>query len=452
MSIHSALLSLFESIESRSPPCYFLIRMGKVQVQIESVAFRGYGVARVKGKVVFIPYTVTGDQAWVEVFEEKKNYSMGRLIQMIQPSALRVDPPCPFFGRCGGCHWQHIDYLIQCKLKKEILEGILSRLGRVKETPSIRVIPSPRSFGYRIRTQLKAKGKALGYFEERSHQIVDVQECPIVPPLINQMISLIRKRLFPFSRMEEIEINVSPDENKGVLIFHSLSLGRRTEKVFEELLQNPALCKGIVIAKKEKRNRFGNPTLNFSIPLTQAREKRDLKLRISSGSFSQINLEQNQTLIQTVLQFSEVKKDDRVLDLYAGVGNLTLPLAVGVKEVLGIEENKRAIEDARFNSEINGIGNCEFIHGRVEDILSHWEREKPDIIVLDPPRTGCKTVLDQVVKLKPKKIVYVSCDPTTFSRDLRLFSEKGYSLQHLCLIDMFPQTYHMEVIGLLQET
>ena len=183
--------------------------------------------------------------------------------------------------------------------------------------------------------------------------------------------------------------------------------------------------------------------------MDQEREKRDLKFRISPGSFFQVNLEQNQTLIQTVLQFSEVNEEEKVLDLYAGVGNLTLPLAMGAKEVLGIEENRTAIEDARFNAEKNGIRNCEFIHGKVEDVLKHWKRENPDLVVLDPPRTGCKTILDQVVRLKPKKIVYVSCEPTTFSRDLRLFSERGYSLQKLSLIDMFPQTYHMEVVGLL---
>jgi 23S rRNA (uracil1939-C5)-methyltransferase len=443
------LLSLFESIESHSPPCYFKIRMGKVQVQIESVAFRGYGVARVKGKVVFIPYTVTGDQAWVEMTEEKEKYSIGRLIRIIEPSPWRVNPPCPSFGSCGGCQWQHIDYLIQCKLKKDILKDALNRLGGLKEAPSITVIPSPQSFGYRIRTQLKAKGKVLGYFQERSHRIVGIRECQIVHPLINQMISFIRMMFLPFPRVEEIEINVSPDESKGVLIFHTLSFGRGKEKVLREFLQTHALIKGIVITKKERLNIFGDPTLNVTIPLSQAREKRNLKFRISSESFSQINLEQNQTLIQTVLQFSEVNKEDRVLDLYAGVGNLTLPLAVGTKEVLGIEENRRAMEDACFNSEKNGIRNCEFIPGRVEDVLRHWKREKPDLVVLDPPRKGCKTVLDQVVRLKPKKIVYVSCDPTTFSRDLRLFSERDYSLQKLCLIDMFPQTYHMEVIGLL---
>jgi 23S rRNA (uracil1939-C5)-methyltransferase len=424
--------------------------MKKVQVRIESVAFKGYGVARIHEKVVFIPHTVTGDQAWIEMTEEKKKYSMGRLIQIIKPSPWRVNPLCPSFGSCGGCQWQHIDYLIQCKLKREILEDVLKRFGGVKDSPPLMVTPSLHPYGYRIRAQLKAKGKTLGYFQERSHRIVDIQECPIAHPLINQMLSLIRERFLPFSRMGEIKINVSPDESKGVLIFHSLSLGRGTENAFGEFLQNDALVNGIVITQKERLNLFGDPPLNFTIPLGQEREKRNLKFRISPGSFFQVNPMQNQTLIQTVLQFGEVNTVERALDLYCGIGNFTLPLATGAKEVSGIEENRMAIMDARFNAERNGIRNCEFIQGKVEDVLMSWKREKPDLVVLDPPRIGCKTVLDQVVRLKPKKVVYVSCEPTTFSRDLRLFHERGYSLQRLSLIDMFPQTYHMEVIGLLQ--
>jgi 23S rRNA (uracil1939-C5)-methyltransferase len=424
--------------------------MKKVQVCIESVAFKGYGVARIHGKVVFIPHTVTGDQGWIEMTEEKKKYSMGRLIQIVKPSPWRVNPLCPSFGSCGGCQWQDIDYFIQCKLKREILEDVLKRLGGVKESPPIKVIPSLQPYGYRIRAQLKVKGKTMGYFQEKSHRMVDIQACPIAHPLINQMLSLIRERFLPFSRTGEIEINVSPDESKGVLILPCLSLERGTENVFDEFLQNDALVKGIVITQKERLNLFGDPTLNFTIPWGQEREKRNFKLRISPGSFSQVNPIQNQTLIQTVLQLAEVNEVESALDLYCGIGNLTLPLAMGVREVLGIEENRRAIEDARFNAKRNGIRNCEFIQGRVEDVLMSWRREKPDLVVLDPPRTGCKTVLDQVVRLKPQKVVYASCEPTTFSRDLRLFYERGYSLQRLCLIDMFPQTYHMEVVGLLQ--
>jgi 23S rRNA (uracil1939-C5)-methyltransferase len=184
--------------------------------------------------------------------------------------------------------------------------------------------------------------------------------------------------------------------------------------------------------------------------LNPSKGKGGFKLRISPGSFSQVNPEQNQRLVQTVLQFSEGGAENRVLDLYAGAGNLTLPLAMEAGEVLGIEENKMAFEDAQFNLVRSGIKNCHFIHGGVEDVFSDWKRERPDLIVLDPPRTGCKTILDQAVRLEPRKIIYVSCEPTTFARDLRLFSERGYSLEGLRLIDMFPQTYHMEVVGRLQ--
>ena len=422
----------------------------KVQVPIESVAFKGYGVTRIRGKVVFVPYTVTGDKAWIEVVKEKKEYSMGRVVEMIEPSPWRVAPPCPYFGSCGGCQWQHIDYSAQGELKKEILRDTLQRLGGLKEIPSIRIMLSPKPYDYRIRIQLKVGGKAIGYYQERSHKIVEIDRCPISHPLINQIIQELREELAVLLRMEEIEINVSPEEGRGVILFHLHSCDQRTEHFIKKFLQShPVLC-GIALSRKGGFNFFGDPALNFTIPLRQGGEKRNLELRISPGSFFQVHPDQNQALIQTVLQFSEVNKGDRVVDLYAGVGNLTLPLATGARGGWGIEENRMAVEDARVNAERNGITNCEFIQGRVEDVLKHWEREKPDLVVLDPPRTGCKSVVNQVAKLKPKKIVYVSCEPTTLSRDLHLFSESGYQLQGLSLIDMFPQTYHMEMVGLLQ--
>ncbi len=430
----------------------FLTTMEKIRARIESVAFKGYGVARIHGKVVFVPYAATGDEAWIAMMEEKRKYSMGRLIQIIESSPWRVNPPCPYFGTCGGCQWQHIDYLIQGKLKKEILGEILKRLGRLKEIPSITLAPSPKPYDYRVRVQLKVKGEAMGYYQERSHKIVEIDHCPISHRLVNQIIQKLREELAAFSGMEEIEINVSPEEGRGVLLFRPHSYDHRIDYFIKEFLESQPILHGIAIARMDGLALFGDPTLNFTVPLGEEGEKRNLKFRISPESFFQVNLEQNQTLIQTLLQFSEVTKEDRVLDLYAGVGNLTLPLALEAKEVLGIEENRAAIEDARFNAERNRITNCHFIQARVEEVFMGWKRETPDLIVLDPPRTGCKTILDQVVRLKPKKIIYVSCEPTTFSRDLHLFSEKGYSLQRLRLIDMFPQTYHMEVVGLLQQS
>ncbi len=426
--------------------------MRKVRVRIESVAFKGYGVTRIDGKVVFVPYTVTGDEAWIEITQEKKTYATARLNEIIKPSPGRVDPRCPYFGTCGGCQWQHIDYSIQVEQKKEILGETLKRLGGMKEIPSISAVSSPKPYDYRVRVRLKVKGKAMGYYQERSHRMVDVEHCPISHRLVNRIIQFLRDQLGALYHMEEVEINVSPEEGQGVLLFHPRSYHQEAEPFTKENLQNQPMLKGIATPQQDGHHLIGDPTLNFTIPLSPSGEKKELKLRISPESFSQVNLEQNQALIQTVLQFSGLNKEDKVLDFYAGAGNLTLPLATEAREVFGIEENRAAFQDAQFNAERNGMKHCHFIHGRVEDILLHWKREPPDLIVLDPPRTGCQTILDHVVGLKPKKIIYVSCEPTTFARDLRLFSERGYSLQRLSLIDMFPQTFHMETVGLLRQS
>ncbi len=424
--------------------------MTKVRVPIESVAFKGYGVARIDGKVVFVPYTVTGDEAWIEITEEKKSYSIARLNEIIKPSPGRVNPPCPYFGTCGGCQWQHMNYSIQVEQKKEILAETLKRLGGLIEIPTVGAVPSPKPYDYRVRVQLKVKGKAMGYYKERSHRIVDVERCPISHPLVNELIQELRQGLNTLSCMEEVEINVSPGEGRGVLLFHLHSYDQGVEPFAKELLRSQPILKGIAISQNGRHHLVGDPTLSFTIPLNHEREKRELKLRLSPGSFSQVNPEQNQRLVQTVLQFSEVNQEDRVFDFYAGVGNLTLPLAMTASEVLGIEENRIAFEDAQFNAKRNGMKNCHFIQGRIEDVLLDWKRQPPDLIVLDPPRSGCKTILDEVVGFKPKRIIYVSCEPTTFARDLHLFSERGYSLQKLSLLDMFPQTYHMETVGLLR--
>ena len=423
--------------------------MGDVQLHIQSMAFRGYGVARIDGKVVFVPYSLTGDKAWVQIIEEKKSYAIGRLTRLIEPSPWRVNPPCPYFGVCGGCQWQHIDYSIHGELKKEILKEALIRLGGLKEIPPITVASSPDPYAYRVRVQLKVKGNIIGYYQERSNHIVDIDHCPISHPLVNRIILSLRKELPSFSPVKEIEINVSPEEEKAVLILHPLSFHQRFETSLKESLRDHPMMKSFAFVRKGGFHLFGDPFLNFSIPLRQPGRRKQISLRTSPKSFFQVNLKQNQTLMETVLNFSEVKESERVLDLYAGIGNLTLPLAIEAKEVVGVEENTIAVEDGRFNAEENGIRNCEFIPGKVEDILKYWAREKPDLVVLDPPRTGCKLITDQVARLKPKRIVYVSCEPTRLSRDLRLFSENGYHLQRLALIDMFPQTYHMEVVGLL---
>jgi 23S rRNA (uracil1939-C5)-methyltransferase len=408
------------------------------------MAFKGYGVSRMDGKVVFIPYSAIGDEGWVEIVEEKKNYSTGKLVEILAPSSWRVEPPCPYFETCGGCQWQHIDYAQQAELKKEILKDILMRLGGLKEIPPITAFPSPDPYDYRTRVQLKVKGEKLGYYQERSHQLIDIERCPIAHPLVNEIIPLLRKERFLLSSTEEIDINVSPEEGKGVLMFSFLKTSQELETSARQFLKSHPILKGITTLRGRQTASLGKPHLSFTIPL-------NLTLRASPGSFSQVNLKQNEKLIQKVLEFSRGQKNERALDLYSGVGNFALPLATATEEVWGIEENAIAVKDARFNAQFNGIENGEFIRGKVEDVLKKWKKEKPDLIILDPPRTGCKGIVDQVAGLKPKRTVYVSCEPTILARDLRLFSDRGYFLRELALIDMFPQTYHMEVVGLLTQ-
>ncbi len=252
----------------------FFTMMRRVRVPVESVAFKGYGVARIRGKVAFVPYTLTGDEAWIEVTEEKKRHSTARLIQILKPSPGRVNPPCPYFGSCGGCQWQHIDYSIQVELKKEILGETLKRLGGLKEIPPIIVAPSPKPYDYRVRVQLKGKGKAMGYYQERSHRIVDVDHCPISHPLVNQIIQKLREQSDAVLRMEEVEINVSPEEGRGVLLFRPHSYDQRTEYFIKDFLQGQPILRGIALARKDGVRLFGDPISELHNPSESRKRKK----------------------------------------------------------------------------------------------------------------------------------------------------------------------------------
>ncbi len=420
-----------------------------IQVKVESMAFRGYGVARADRRVLFIPYSVKGDEARVEIVEEKKNYSIGRIETLTRPSPLRTTPLCPYFGVCGGCQWQHIDYAMHGQLKGEVLKETLMRLGGVNQIPLTSIVPSPKPYGYRTRVQLKVEEKKLGYYEERSHRVVDIDHCPIAHPVVNQLIPMLRKNHSLLSQLEKVEINGSPEEEKVILILEPQSFSHPIETAAAELLDAYPFVKGVAIRRERGVVSYGSPFLTFSI--FGKEKERPLILRASSDSFFQVNAEQNQSLIETVLAFADLKGGERVLDLYAGVGNFALPLALEAKEAWGVEENGAAVDDAVWNAERNGVTSCRFVRGKVEEVLKKWSEEKPEVIVLDPPRAGAKNTVVLISALKPKRIVYVSCDPGTLARDLGLFFQNGYRLSRVALIDMFPQTYHMEVVSLLEQ-
>ena len=418
--------------------------------KIEAMAFKGYGITHIDGKVVFVPFSLTRDEVLIEIVDEKSRFSIGILKELLKPSPWRISPQCHLFGRCGGCQWQHIDDSIQVDLKKEILVEILQRLGRMKDLPPISVIKSSNPYGYRTRIQLKMMGNRIGFFEMRSHHIVEIDQCPISHPIINQILNMVRKELKIFSGAHGIEINISPDELKGILIIKNLNLDPKVKDRLSIILKDVPILKGIVIEKKGKSIFLDNPYIHYKIRLPKEIGEKEITFRVSPGSFYQVNLEENKKLVETVLKFSEIDHKEIVLDLYSGIGNFTLPLSYLAKEAIGVEVNRTTFEDACFNVKQNGIKNCDFIYEDVEKVLREKILKKPNLVILDPPRAGCKRVIDELIQIKPPKIIYVSCEPTTLARDLRIFNEKGYAVTKLSLIDMFPQTYHMEVVALLK--
>lgn len=419
---------------------------------VDSMAHGGYGVARIDRKVIFIPYVVKGDKVRIEVVKQKTAFGFGRVASIVEPSPWRIEPACPSFGLCGGCHWQHIEYARHADLKREIVVEMLKRVGGLREIPPIAVLPSESPYGYRLRIRLKAEGDRLGYYQQGSHALVDLNRCPIAHPLINETLQALRKELGGLPEPKELEIRASPDERKTVLLLHFRSLSERDLDRLKGFLRETPLVKGVALLRKRKARWLGDPRIRFALPVSYPGGERTFKFRVSPRSFFQVHLEQNQKLIETVLRFSELQTDETFLDLYAGNGNLTLPLASQGKFAIGVEENPEAVEDALFNGRENGITNCRFVHGKVERILMGGIRKRVDLVVLDPPRSGGKTVVEGIARLRPSRIVYVSCDPGTLARDLRMLHEKGYGTRRLALIDMFPQTYHMEVVALLTES
>jgi 23S rRNA (uracil1939-C5)-methyltransferase len=311
------------------------------------------------------------------------------------------------------------------------------------------VYPSPLAYGYRVRVQLKGNRGRIGYYEERSHRIIPIDHCPIAHPLINQIIRLLQESPSLFSSVNEIEVNVSPEEGRGILILHPFDSAPGMERDIADFLRRHSLLKGVAVVRKGRLDLLGETDLAFTVSFQKKGDPKEVRLRTSPQSFFQIHPEQNQKLIQTVIDYGALEQGERVLDLYAGIGNFTIPIASTTPDVTGIEESRTSVMDARNNARANRMEGCLFIRGRVEDVLKSGRAEKTDVILLDPPRSGCKEIVPYVVDLVPKRIVYVSCDPTTFSRDLGLFGKSGYTLERLTLIDLFPQTYHMEVVALL---
>lgn len=440
------------------------MKVGSVQtVDIESLAYRGEGIGHIQNKVIFVPLTAPGDSVEVKLSENKRNYLRGTVQEFKKRSPHRVVPLCDYFGDCGGCHWQHLDYDYELGVKAEILADTLARIGKIPPDTYTLLppLPSPRSYGYRCRVRLQCLTQRrihIGFFRAHSQEIVPIDRCELVPSFLNDVLKKLQSFLNSLDHIPpftEIEVLVLPSGEEATICFTSSGEPNgRTHDFLKELKTQIPKVYGVSIETEvdgaQHREHFGTSGLDFvhQFQPTGQEEPLEIRCRTRLQSFCQVNPEQNQNLLRTLYEWAEPDSDKLIVDLFCGAGNLSLPLARAARRIIGLESNEMAVEDARHNAEVNGLRNCDYRLGNVFDIVEEVKHEGPvDVLLVDPPRKGVKECAGKLVDLQPAKILYVSCNPPTLARDASLFAYSNYRLRRLQLVDMFPQTYHIESVA-----
>jgi 23S rRNA (uracil1939-C5)-methyltransferase len=416
-----------------------------MKLTIEKLIYGGYGLARTDDKVVFVRGGVPGEQVDVEIAEEKKSFDIAYINNILEPSKHRVDPQCKYFGKCGGCQWQNIDYQYQLKAKEQILKESIQKIAGINDFEIEQIIPSQNKYSYRNRVTLHLdtiNGKhILGYKEEKSHKLVPIEQCPISSDNISKLVQKISKLItgydakkLPFDRIFISDIGKIP----AVSLSPKKNVSESEANNFFYNLKERMQGIDISIDNKDEKS------FEFRV--------LGLKFISSPSVFAQANSIINEQLIKTLIKWADLKKNENVMDLYCGYGNFSLNIARKVKQVLSIDNNKKAIKFAIKNAKLNSIRNCIFEDWDVNKYLQrHKPKENQDLVILDPPRTGAKEIIKSIISINPKKILYVSCNPTTLARDLKDLIKAGYNLKKIQPFDMFPQTFHIESLSLLEK-
>jgi 23S rRNA (uracil1939-C5)-methyltransferase len=390
-------------------------------VTVEKLVYGGDGLARLDGRVIFAPFVLPGELVRVKAEREKPGLVHASMLAILEPAASRVAPPCAVFGRCGGCHYQHAAYEGQLAAKRSILEEELRRLGKIELPAEIEVVAG-EPWGYRNRVQLQVQKGRLGYLEMRSHKMCGIAQCPIASPRINQAIETLNRMLH---------------DPRWPRMVRSLELFTDETSVQLNLLETDR-----PVAK-----RFFDWCAENIDGLVEGALDYNRQFRVSRGSFFQVNRFLLDRLVELAVGDAA---GDSAFDLYAGVGLFAPALARRFGQVTAVESGSGAAQDMRFNAERAGLANLRTETRMVEAFLQEVERPA-DFVLLDPPRAGLgKAVVRRLAELQPRQVALVACDPATLARDLGGLVAAGYRIERMSMVDLFPQTYHLEAIVLLQ--
>jgi 23S rRNA (uracil1939-C5)-methyltransferase len=499
-------------IMSKSSRSHNLSKGQRHTVTVESLAPGGEGVAKSLGPPVFINRVAPGDVVEVELFDVRKDFAKAKVHRIITPSPHRAQPPCPVFKVCGGCQWQHMSYEYQLTAKEDIVKQALKHIGKLDTALVKPIIGADKNLHYRNKAQFPVKHPQgsdrilAGYYRQDSHELVNIKHCPVQPEQMDHVLDLAKNicEEHAISAYDErthrgllrhINLRYSFEHNKSLLTLVLNASASSAEdfqnlKCYDQVVGAAQALKdaipdliGVSINLNNQRGNKILGDLTFAIegadriqevlrstrPEFPDKLKQGLKFDLSSSSFFQVNTEQAIRLLeQAFIPIAALNKQNlQIVDAYAGVGAISLWLAPLAARVIAIEEHPAAVSDGRQNAELNGIDNVEFREGRVEDVLLDMRNEKAsiDVVVVDPPRKGISAeVVESLLWAEPELIVYVSCNPATLARDLKLLEQGltkstddgdkevfvGYKTKQIQPVDLFPQTFHVESVSVLE--
>lgn len=443
----------------------------KYELIVNSYSHQGEGIGRINNFTVFVPGAILGERVRVKISEVKKNFARGELKEVISYSPHRIKPLCSVYYLCGGCHLQHIAYEKQLEMKKGIVESALGRIGnqniKVSTTIGMKDPWRYRNKGYFQVNQEKGKVR-LGFYKAGSYDFVPASGCVLFSLQINRLVSYLEDQL-SLQKVTVYNSKTGGGNLRNILIRESRSTGEimivfitkednlgfdqnvlndlvRTFPQVISIYQNVSRSPKAVLLGKDFRLLKGKPDLEDAIG--------PYKFKISPQSFFQVNAAQAEILNEKVLEYANLSGEETVIDSYCGTATISIYVAKQAKKVYGIEVEKSAVRDAKINCELNGISNIKLFTGKAEEWLYKWRRigEEVHLVIVDPPRGGCSSkALKGIIKIKPKKIIYVSCNPATLARDLKYLTKNDdYKLKKALPIDMFPQTGHIECIASLE--
>ena len=379
---------------------------------LTDMGHNGVALGRHEEQVILVPYGIPGETVEVEVTRKHKDYLEAEIVSVLSPSSDRTEPPCPYYGECGGCQWQHIAYPRQLDLKRQVVLDQLRRIGKFTDAPVEPTLTAPSPFRYRNHARFTInKEGGMGFVRRGTHRVIPLDECLLLDDGINGLMNQLRGHC-----AETRQLSVRYGSHTG-------------DWLVQPKIKNPDLAL-----------ETGQQSYN--------EEMSGHSFRVASPSFFQVNTAQAERLVEVVRGYLAPTGSEVLVDAYAGVGTFAVLLADYVGKVIAIEESGPAVRDGRINAQQSP--NVEYLQGKVEELLPALE-ERPHAVLLDPPRAGCHAdTMRALLDFRPQKLVYVSCEPATLARDLRILCDGGFRLITVQPVDLFPQTYHIEAVALLE--